>query len=265
MVSEDERKIVVNQIKKFVGANPLFYLKFVKERNFAEDIKNGKLYSHSAAYFRDLEINSGECGQGDQFELINIIECTDMKFINQDTGNCDFTLPKVNLKIRFESDDNVPIVSFVGLTIDDLVLDYYDENHASFLFPFTEEEFDDMCKKFGPYCTLIDGIQLRNVIEKFSYDNKVDYIFDKVQYCTHNTIERIQAFANVLNERFLYKNENFKYQREYRLAINMQIPNDNFIRIGSCIKVVNCLKSSELKNIYLSIGYELSNKEFKDV
>ncbi len=261
MVIEEEKDIVVGQIEKFIGNEPVFYLKFVKEEKFAHDLMQGKLYAHSPEYFRKLEINSGNHGQGDKAELINVIECTDMKFINKVTGNCDFILPEVNLEIQFKSDNNLPIVSFVGLTINDLILESYDRSHATFLFPFTENEFNDMSNKFGPYCVLINGIQFRNSIKKYACDNNLNYIFDKVQYCIQNTIQRMRAFENASIERFLYKNEDFEYQREYRLAIDMQIPHDNFIRIDSCEKFAKSLKSNELKNMYLSIGYELEVKD----
>ncbi len=118
-----------------------------------------------------------------------------------------------------------------------------------------------MSNKFGPCCVLINGIQFRNSIKKYTCDNNLNYIFDKVQYCIQNTIQRMRAFENASIERFLYKNEDFEYQREYRLAIDMQIPHDNFIRIDSCEKFAKSLISNELKNMYLSIGYELEVKD----
>ena len=65
---------VDSELEKLTGTRPLFYLKFCSEEKFATDNCEGKLYANTPKYFREKEIESGERGQGDQFELMSIIE-----------------------------------------------------------------------------------------------------------------------------------------------------------------------------------------------
>jgi len=56
--------------------------------------------------------------------------------------------------------------------------------------------------------------------------------------------------------RFLYKNEDLSYQREYRFVAAYQMPCDHYIKIGRLTEA-KIIKSSELKNIVLRIDYVL--------
>ena len=73
-ISDKDKEHLVSELEKLTGTRPLFYLKFCSEEKFATDICEGKLYAITPKYFREKEIESGESGQGDQFELMSIIE-----------------------------------------------------------------------------------------------------------------------------------------------------------------------------------------------
>ncbi len=64
----------------------------------------------------------------------------------------------------------------------------------------------------------------------------------------------MQAFNTSSKERFLYKNSDLAYQREYRLVFAHEIPKDNFIRIGK-LSNTTYMKSEQLKNMVFSIKY----------
>lgn len=46
---------LISQIEDLTGPRPLFYLKFCKERKYAEDVVKGLLYANTVEYFRKLE------------------------------------------------------------------------------------------------------------------------------------------------------------------------------------------------------------------
>lgn len=69
-VSKEEKDYLIKEMDKLTNGRPLFYLKFCANEKFAQDICNGNLYSNTAEYFRQQEIESGERGQGDRFEAI---------------------------------------------------------------------------------------------------------------------------------------------------------------------------------------------------
>lgn len=78
-------------------------------------------------------------------------------------------------------------------------------------------------------------------------------------YCDPNRIDRIEVFKTGAKERFLYKNADLSYQREYRLAIGIEIPDDHYIRIGQ-FESAACIPSEKLKDLYYTVNYKITSK-----
>lgn len=231
-ITKENKEYLIEQIEDLCGKRPLFYLKFCSCEKFAKDVCSGDLYANTPAYFRDLELRTGERGQGDSFELISYIETERITMCDCETGNIIMTAPKGTFKVQFKDDNSVPIVCFVGIPLREMHIVDADENHADFLFPFSEEEYALMEEKFGQYCVVISARELENKIQKYCISENCDYVFDRIDYCPQNRIDRIQAFNTSAKERFLYKNEDLAYQREYRFALACKMPEDHFIKIG---------------------------------
>lgn len=259
-ITPEEKKYLVEQIENLTSPRPLFYLKFCSCEKFAEDVCNGNLYGNTAKYFRQREIDTGERGQGDQFELLLSIETENITAMDNETGNVVFTAPKGVFKVQFKDDDLIPIVSFVGIPLGDMEIIDADETHADFKFPFTNDEYKSMTDRFGKYCVIIGARELESRISAYCNHFEYDYIFDKVEYCDQNRIDRMQAFNKSAKERFLYKNLDLKYQREYRLAVGIEMPEDHFVRIGK-LNTAKVLESDVLKNLMFSINYTSHPKE----
>ena len=253
-ISDRDKEHLVSELEKLTGTRPLFYLKFCSEEKFATDICDGKLYANTPKYFREKEIESGERGQGDQFELISIIEAQSIIMCDKETNENVMAAPKGTLRFQFKDDDLVPMVSFVGMTLRDMKLVYADEKRADFLFPFTDEEYDSLAEKFGKFCVIVNGKELERYINCYCEKNECDYIFDRVEYCEQNRLDRMQAFSKSAKERFLYKNKDLAYQREYRLVIAHEIPTDHFVRIGK-LDNTKILSTEDIKGFKFSIGY----------
>lgn len=252
--TEEERLHLVEELKKLSGSKPMFYLKFCGEESFAQDVCKGRLYANTPKHFRDKEIKSGERGQGDRYELLSIIEAQKVVMTDSETGEVVLVAPKGSLRVQFKDDDIVPIISFVGIPLEDMILVDADEDHADFAFPFTDEEYETMEKKFGKYVVVLNSKELENHV--ISYCNKIgcDYLLDKIEYCDQNRLDRMQAFNKSGKERFLYKDSDLAYQREYRLAFAHEIPTDHFIEIGELTNTT-IMKSEQLKGLIFSIGY----------
>lgn len=254
-VSKKEKENLIAQIENLCGDRPLFYLKFCSCEQFANDVCNGDLYANTPIYFREQEKITGERGQGDSFELISCIETQRITMCDSETGRVIMTAPSGSLKVHFEDDNNIPIVCFTGITLEKMNLVEVDENHADFLFPFSEEEYALMEKKFGKYCVVISGRELEKKLHTYCEKENCDYIFDAVNYCHQNRIDRIQAFNDGSKKRFLYKNKDLEYQREYRFVLASQMPEDHFIRIGK-LDEATILESNTLSNIKFTINYK---------
>ncbi len=259
-ISEEDRKHIVSELEKLLGTKPIFYLKFCANEKFAQDVCSGNLFANTAKYFREQEEMSGVRGQGDKYELISVIEAQRITVCDAETGKVVFIAPGGHLRVQFKEDDLIPLVSFVGIPLSQMRLMYADEKHADFLFPFSKVEFDSMSEKFGEYCVILNGVELEAHIKEYAKRNECDYIFDQVEYCEQNLIDRIQSFNTGSKERFLYKNKDLSYQREYRLAMAHEIPEDHFLPIGQLTNS-KIFKSNELKNFVFSIGYKSHTNE----
>lgn len=213
-ISKEKQEYFVEQIEALTGKRPLFYLKFCSQEKYAEDVCNGKLYANTVEYFRRRELETGERGQGDQFELLLSIKTENITAVDSKTGDILFTAPKGMFNVQFKSDDDLLIVSFTGIPLGDMVFVNADEHHAEFLFPFTDGEYDTMKERFGEYCVIIGARELESKITSYSLKNNADYVFDKIEYCDQNRIDRIQAFNKSAKERFLYKNADLGCQKE---------------------------------------------------
>lgn len=253
-ISIEDKEHLINQLTNFCGDKPLIYLKFTSCQKYADDVLEGKLYSNTPKYFRELEFKTGQHGQGDKYELMNNIEITEFSMSDFETGQLIGKGKGGIITIQYKDDDNLPIVSFVGIPLAEMDLFYADENHAKFLFPFSKVEYDEMISKFGEYCVLIDARELENRISEFAKENCCEYIFDKINYCEQNTLDRIMSFQSGKKERFLYKNKDLAYQREYRLALAHTIPDDHYINVGKLDKAW-VVKSDNLKTIGYTIYY----------
>lgn len=252
----EEKKHICSEINHQTNNRPLFYLKFCSEERFANDVCNGNLYGNTAEYFRRKEIETGERGQGDKYETILNIDTQNITAIDNETGNIAFIAPKGVVSIKFEADLLIPIVSFVGISVDETTIIESTEEYTDFLLPFSEEEYNSLEEKFGEYCVIIAGNELEKKINNYCSSNGYEYLFDKVTYCNPNRIDRIEAFRTGSKERFLYKNEDLSFQREYRLAIGIEIPDDHFIRIGK-LTSARCIESKKLKNLFFRVNYKI--------
>ena len=260
MYTQEEIRSLVSQLEGLSSTRPMFYMKFCKERKYAEDVLSGKLYANTPEYFREQEIKSGTRGQGDKNELTLSFVTNNVSAYDRDTGNLAFKMPAATIRIKFNDDGMIPMVSFVGIPLHDMRFIDADEKHAEFEFPFSKKEFDEMEETFGKYCVLINARELENRIKQACYNSEVDYIFDPVMYVPSNSLEKMKAYQSGQKERFLYKDDDLSYQREYRLAVAAEIPEDHYIHVGK-LENATILDSSLLKSLRFSVEYQSHSKE----
>lgn len=254
-LTPEEKSHLIDEINKQTNNRPLFYLKFCREKKFAQDVCDGNLFGNTAEYFRQQEIKSGERGQGDRFETILHLKTENITAVDRETGQIVLTAPKGTLSVQFGVDKLIPIVSFVGIPFEQMNITEADETHTSFTLPFIEEEFACMQERFGKYCVVISGKELEGKILNYCNLTGCDFIFDKIEYCDQSRIDRIEVFKTGAKERFLYKNADLAYQREYRLAVAIEIPEDHFIRIGK-LTSATCIESEKLKDLIFTVNYK---------
>lgn len=84
MADRDEK--VIRQLEKRLGTGPIFLLKFCNCKRYAEDVCEGKLYANTIDYFRKIEEQDGERGQGDKNEAVLTLRSNVIKFIENKTN-----------------------------------------------------------------------------------------------------------------------------------------------------------------------------------
>lgn len=223
-------------IKALYGSKPIVYIKFCKKKEFAECIINGNLYANTPEYFRNIELETGIRGQGDKYELISERIVEDLKFYDRRTNQLMFTAKNGKMTVKYKSDDLIPLVSFIGIPIYKMNLINEDNEKLVFGLPFTCDQLSSMKEQFGEWCVIVEAAELEEKIKEYCQQKDHEYCFEKVIYCCQNERERMIAFDNGSFKRVIYKNEDLKYQREYRLAIDMLIPDDHFLNIGKIDK-----------------------------
>ena len=119
-------------------------------------------------------------------------------------------------------------------------------------------ELNDVLPSYMQYVKIKREYQMGETSKEkiASYCGNIDceFLFDKVEYCSQNRIDRMQAFNTSSAERFLYKNEDLAYQHEYRMVLPIEIPADHYIRIGK-LENAKVVPSSMLQNLVFSISY----------
>lgn len=246
--------LTFDKIKKTYGKYPLFFLKFTSCFEYAKDILEGKLYANTPEWFRRREIESGERGQGDKNELQYHMPLIDLKFYNQETKELELEFSQAKGILSYEGDNKTPLVSFVGFTLDEMKTISEDENSSYMVFPFTEKEYKTMSSKFGEYCVIIDAKTLLDGINIYSKEHEnAPFMLCKVNYCESNSKAKAEAYAYGSLERFFFKDNDLSYQREYRLVLNIDMPNDHFIRIPPLHDKAIICKSSDLRKKCLGI------------
>lgn len=228
-------------------SDPIVYLKFAKRKKYAKDIKKGKLFTNTVGYFRQLG-TEGVQGQGDENEVLLSNTMSDIQLKKYNTKESVFNLSKANYTYKYDEDEKIPIVCFMGFTLSQIKILKRDETEVIFKFPFTEEEYEKMENEFGRYCVIIAAKTLNERIASYRCEQKIPVSFEGVKYCVPNCYDKAKSFFQPSVDRFLYKNEEFSYQREYRLVLDMTLPEDHYIDLGSFGENAEVIKSEKIKD-----------------
>ena len=259
-LSKEEKDYILSQIEQLAERRPLFYLKFCSEQAHVDDILGGKLYANTVQFFREKELKSGIRGQGDKNELTLCLKTDSIQAYDSETRELAFTISNATMRIHYNDDSDIPLVCFVGIPFRDMTIINVDEKEVEFALPFSEQEYADMEKEFGKYCVIIAARELETRIRQRCQQSDIDFIFDQVRYVVPNSLEKIKAFQEGVQERFLFKDKDLSYQREYRWALAAEMPEDHYFCIGKLTSAKQT-SASELKNLHFFISYTTKDGE----
>jgi hypothetical protein len=239
------------ELKDIMGEEPIFYLKFTKEKDWGKDIVNGRIYMNTIQYFRDLEKKMLKQGQGDKNELKQKFRFFNMKIIDPKTNKTLMAVPEVNAKFEYTEDADVFLFCMLGVTVDDLEIVECGENFIKVTPSFLKNDINKIKEDFGENVVFINGPMFRKLINEKIEGRELEAILDKVIYCEQNNREKMEVFSTYSNKRFLYKDNIFAYQKESRLAIDKKYIKNHYLELGSLANIsFMCTIEKLIRNEY---------------
>ncbi|MCH1966194.1 hypothetical protein [Paraclostridium sordellii] len=245
---------VKKELKKFLGERVLFYIKFTSREDWAKDLLNGNLFMNKVQYYRDLEANTGVKGQGDLKELKTSIEDLDLQLKNEE-NNIIIPMKAKSLEFEYSEDKDKPVFCITGITIDDMKINSFDEKSVSLSLPYSKDDIELLKSEFGEYVVVLNPQKFEQAIGRTLDTTNKAWIFGKVMYRGKNSLDRIQSFSDNTGKRFLYKDLEFKHQKEYRLVIDENIESTKILSIGNLEDAGNAMKVEDfISNIDITIN-----------
>ncbi len=220
---------IIEQLRNYFGEQPILYLKFIKDKLWGEDIVKGNLYANSVQYYRDLELRTLAPGQGDKNELLQHFNLYDIRIFNSETNDLILGFPNTQATLEFDGDKDIYLFCLVGITFEDLEIEVISDDIIRFKIPFIKDSISKIKEDFGENVVVINGPSFRSVLHECIQKREV--IFGKVVYCEPNSSIRVDAYSIGAAERFFYKDLMFRYQKEYRLAIQNRFICNNYYKI----------------------------------
>ncbi len=242
------------------GSRMFVYLKFTKCETWAKDIIDGKLYMNPIGLYRDIELKSGEKGQGDEQEL-KLISDDICLIVRRYDSDEEIPLHPKQIKFEYKEDQYIPAFCMMGIKIRDLKVFDYDEEKIILEFPFSIEEVERLKREFGEFVVMMVANEFESAIHNTIEDNKMNGLFKEVIYCDPNFEERQESFFKGSVKRFFYKNENFSYQKEFRLILDEKITEGKVFNVGSLSEFSYMLDIEELGKVRLILSYQIENEE----
>lgn len=249
---------IINNLKCIIGDEPIFYIKHTRQKDWAEDLSNGRFFMNTVQYYRDLEEKTLKKGQGDKFELKEHLDVINIDIINKTTNNTCLTIPSAKFSLEINGDCDAYLFCMTGLTFDDFEIIEYNDTTARVKFKFTPEYIKHIKEDFGEYLVIITGLDFRKYITNNTCGSGIPCVFGKVLYRKKNDFERLNAFNTFSPTRFLYKDLDFIDQREYRFAIPNKYIKNNFLNLEPINNISSICKIDDLLDYEILIHYELS-------
>lgn len=253
---ELERKNLTEKQKEILKGKVVVFIKFTKEKKWADDIVDGNLYMNKLKYFIDVESANND-GMADKAEGSINLHIAKMNLTNLSTGekiNIDFdTEQKMNF--LYKGDDSKPIFCLSGLTVDDLNILSNDDDKIKFGFSWSKDDILKMKNEFGKYAVIINPPSFLGLLDNAVNTLEVASRFKNITYCEETLNDRVDSYVNQKEERFFYKDEIFKQQKEYRLVIDKEVDESLTINIGSMKGAAHIVETENLLNWVFDIKF----------
>lgn len=237
-------------------------LKFSKKENL-ESFQNGTLYLNNFQYFKDLELEEQQRGQGDAFDLTLLMSEVDVQLRNPETDEVIIT-GRANVALESPEDYQRHVFCSTAITPDLLEVIEMKDNVATTRLVLPEELKLKALENFGDHVMLINAPAFFERLDKVQSETNISYVRNRVSYkdMSINRMSRIQAFNSGHISFYFEKDNFFAYQNEYRLLFPELVSDKpEIINIGSIKDFTNIIETETLINGELRFKINLYEKE----
>lgn len=208
------------------------FVKFVKNKHL-DDLLAGRLYMNNLQYFIDLEKKYKNKGIGDKKEAGFVIKPDKLYIMDPETNEIIGRPTKAEIIRRYELAPKVPVFCFTMFTPKDFV--FLEENNEYVSFKLDVGEDANKFLKFGDKAVIL-GPSFRDKVIKASKEHNIDVKMKKIYYQSFDKIDKEKEllFEQGSPEMFFWKDKEFSYQREARLALPYTfVEKSHIFEIGS--------------------------------
>jgi len=202
-----------------------FFVKFVQSK-FANDIVEGKLFMNNLQYYIDLEEDTRKKGQGDRFEGAEVYKGDLFIMMGEDvigTSEGYVTIKDINV-------GKVAVFCCTRFTENDFVIVDTDSNQETITvnLDINENDKNHIIENFGDKAVLLPN-RFPNIIKEAAREQGIIIANKDVKYVNYNVYDerRREAFETGHQDIVFYKDDFFKSQKEYRIAITDRLVEKN--------------------------------------
>jgi len=202
-----------------------FFVKFVQSK-FANDIVEGKLFMNNLQHYIDLEEKTRKKGQGDKFEGAEVYKGDLFIMMGEDvvgTSKGYVTISDINV-------GKIAVFCCTRFTENDFVIIDTDSKQETITvnLDISENDKNHIMENFGDKAVLLPN-RFPNIVKEAAKEQGIMIANKDVKYENYNVYDerRRLAFETGHVDIVFYKDDFFKSQKEYRIAITDQLIEKN--------------------------------------
>jgi hypothetical protein len=228
------------------------FVKFSKKK-YLEMLQSGTLHMKNFKAYIDWEKKHGKKGIGDVLEATHVMSNTNIQILHPETEEVLIEGIAARLTLTFDDLVYKPVFCLTGINASALKLVDESEDYIEVSLNYSEEEKKTIIEEFGDYALVISPKQFMDTVTKkldeLGYSYKAKFV--KYDDYTVNNKERFEDFLQFKSDLYFWKDEKFKYQREYRLVIlNKDIEEPLNIDIGDISSFTVLIPTEKLFSDY---------------
>lgn len=191
------------------------------DKKYLESFQKGNLYLNTLEYFQKLEEQAKEKGMGDANEGRLVLTELDIQIRDYETGNIvmEGKASRSALTAQEDSEKHVLCTSYIDFGSLDIT--EQGEGYIKGKTVFTEEQQLEVRSHFGKYALITFYSDFVNNINKSFKEQGIQCVSNKVKYTNYsiNYKDRIESFMGNTSDKYLWKDNYFKDQKEFRLVV----------------------------------------------